>query len=267
MKSIEKRIISFIGGGIITGVFVERMINSGLHSPDNIMVSDIKKERLEELEKKYCVKVTQNNAVASEFGDFVFIAVPPPQVKAVLSEDCKMLRTDQVLISLAAAVPLWIYESVLCKEIAVVRVIANTPSIIGKGVNPYCLGIYLTEQQKKDVKELLSIFGTAVKIDESQMNIATAITAVGPTYWFPAVKSLLDFAKEKGIDKELSYQFVVGTLLGTAEMILQTMQDPDELKLMIGTRTINEQSVNQLFKDAVEEAFKKINYATEKLTQ
>ena len=267
MKNIEERKISFIGGGIIAEVFIMRLIESGFVFQKNIMVSDVKPERLDYLKEKYCIQVTSNNSESASFGDFVFLAVPPMQVKVVLSENCKDIRKDKILISLAAAIPIWLIDSVLCKEVAVVRVIPNTPSQIGKGVNPYCLGKYLTEQQSEDAEKLLELFGNAVEIEESLMNMATAITAVGPTYWFPAVKSLLDFAKAKGLDKELGYKLVVGTMQGTAELILKTMQDPDELKLQIGTRTINENELMSLFSEAVESAFNKVISSEKKLIQ
>ena len=202
-----------------------------------------------------------------KFGDFIFIAVPPPQVKTVLSENCKMIKADQVLISLATAIPLWIFESVLCKDVAIIRVTSNTPSLIGKGVNPYCLGKHLTEQQINDIEELLSVFGLAFKIDESKMNIATALSAVGPTYFFPAIKALKDFAISKGMNEEEAITLISQTISGTAELVKETGKDPDELKLMIGTRTINEDIVKEVFTKAVEEALSKVNYATEKLTQ
>lgn len=267
MKNLEERKISFIGSGNIAEVFIERLINSGFIFPNNILVSDIKPERLEELKKKYRVHITQNNEEAAKFGDFIFIAVPPPQVKTVLSENCKLIRADQVLISLAAAIPLWIFESVLCKDIATVRVIPNTPSQIGKGSNPYCLGKHLTEQQINDVEELLSVFGLAFKIDESKMNIATALSAVGPTYFFPAIKAMKDFALSKGMNEEEAITLITQTISGTADLVKETGKDPDELKLMIGTRTIDEDIVKEVFTKAVEEALSKVNHATEKLTQ
>lgn len=267
MKNIEERKISFIGGGIIAEVFIKRLIESGFVFQNNIMVSDIKQERLDYLKKNYCVQITKNNSESAAFGDFVFLAVPPSQVKVVLSENCKDLRKNQILISFAAAVPLWLIDSVLCKEIGIVRVIPNTPSQVGKGVNPYCIGKFMTKEQSEDVQKLLEIFGDAILIDENKMNIATAITSVGPTYWFPAVKSLFDFAKAKGLDKELGYKLVLETMQGTAELILKTLQDPDELKLMIGTRTIEEEDVKKLFSEAVNKAYEKIEASEKKLTE
>lgn len=267
MKNLEERKISFIGGGNIAEVFIERLIKSGFVFQNNILVSDIKQERLDELKNKYCVQVTQSNEEAAKFGDFIFIAVPPPQVKTVLSENCKMIRANQVLISLAAAIPLWIFESVLCKNVAIVRVVPNTPSQIGKGANPFCLGKHLTKQQIKDVEYLLAVFGLAVKIDESQMNIATALSAVGPTYFFPAIKALKDFALSNGMKEKEAVEIITQTISGTADLVKATGKDPDELKLMIGTRTIDEERVNEVFTKAVKEALSKVNHATQKLTE
>lgn len=267
MKSIEERKISIIGGGSIAEVFVSCLIESGFVFQNNIMVSDIKPERLDYIKEKYCVQVTKNNSEAAAFGDFVFLAVPSSQVKVVLSENCKDLRKDQILISVAAAIPIWLIDGVLCKEVAVVRVIPNTPSQIGKGLNPYCFGKFLTDEQIEDAEKLLKIFGTAVKIDESQMNLATALTAMGPAYWFPAIQSIIDFAITQGLNRESAFQLVNETLSGTAELVLKTMKDPEELKLQVGTRTIKENEVKRLFTEAVESSFKKVVLGEKKLIQ
>lgn len=267
MKNIEERKISFIGGGIIAEVFISRLLESEFVIQNNIMVSDIKTERLDYIKEKYCVQVTKDNNEAAAFGDFVFLAVPSSQVRVVLSENCEDLRKDQILISLAAAIPIWLIDGVLCKEVAVVRVIPNTPSQIGKGANPYCLGKYLTDQQIKNAEKILEVFGTAVKIDESQMNLATALTAMGPTYWFPAIQPLIDFAIKKGLSRESAFELVNDTLIGTAELVKHKMKDSDELKLQIGTRTINDEETKKLFYEAVESAHNKIISSEKKLIQ
>lgn len=267
MKKIEERKISFIGGGSIAEVFISRLIESGFVFQNNIMVSDINPERLDYIKDKYCVKVTKDNSQAASFGDFVFLAVPSSQVKVVLSENCKDISKDQILISLAAAIPIWLIDGVLCKEVAVVRVIPNTPSKIGKGVNPYCFGKYMTDEQIKEAEKILEVFGSAIKIDESQMNLATALTAMGPSYWFPTIQSMIDFAITQGLNKELAFQLVNETLSGTAELVKKTMKDPDELKLQIGTRTINEDEVKRLFSEAVESSFNKVVSGEKKLIQ
>ncbi len=267
MNKIEGKRISFIGGGNITEVFITRLVGEKFTLSNNIIVSDLNEDRLKYLNEKFKTLVTKDNREAFSFGDFVFLAVPPPQVKIVLTENASYLRQEQVLISLAAALPLRVIENTLNMKVPVVRVIPNTPSQVGRGVNPFCFGTYVTEEQRKATLEMLNFFGDAIEIDESQINLATALTAVGPTYLFPAIKSLIDFAIKHGLDKELAFRLVNDTVAGTAELIKTTKKDPDVLKLQIGTRTINENEVARLFLDAVETAFNKILLSEKKLTE
>jgi pyrroline-5-carboxylate reductase len=267
MKALKQKKFSFIGGGIIAKVFIERLIKSGSVLPKNIIASDIKPERLQELKQTLCINVTEDNSNCARFGDVIFLAVPPNQIKIVLSEDCKEIIDKQLVISLAAAVPTWLIESVLCRETPIVRVIPNTPSLIGEGMNPFTLGKYVTESQKQFIEELLAIFGKTIQINEEKMNIATALSAVGPTYFFPAIKALKDFAIKNYLTEEETNMIISQTMSGTAELVKQTGKDPEELKLMIGTRTIDENSVKEIFTKAVEEAFSKVNYSTKKLTE
>ncbi|MCX6173952.1 MAG: pyrroline-5-carboxylate reductase [Ignavibacteriales bacterium] len=268
MEKIEEQKISFIGGGIIADVFIERMIKSGLIMPENIIVSDNKTERLVELKQRFGINTTQENSKCAEFGYIIFLAVPPGQIKIVLSEDCSnIISNEKIIISLAASIPTWVMETVLCKEIPVVRVIPNTPSLVGEGMNPYSIGKYVTEDQIKFVEALLSLFGKTIRIDETRMNLATSISAVGPTYFFPAIKALKDFAIAKGMTEEEAVKIISQTVSGTAELFKQTGKDPEELKIMIGTRTIDENGVKEIFAKAVTEAFSKVNQSTEKLTQ
>ena len=267
MKNIEEIKISFIGGGIIAGVLIERLIKSGSVSPQNIIASDFNTEHLAELKQNFGINTTEENSKCAEFGDIIFLAVPPSQIKIVLSEDCKNIITKQLVISLAAAIPTWVIESVLCKETPVVRVIPNTPSLIGEGMNPYVLGKYVTKEQTLFIAKLLSVFGKTIHLKEEQMNIATALSAVGPTYFFPAIQAMKDFAIKKGMNEEEAVRIISQTISGTAELFKQTRKEPDELKLMIGTRTIDEEGVKNVFTKAIEEALSKVNYASKKLTE
>jgi len=133
---IQNKRFAFLGGGIIAGVFIERIRNARVTTSDSILTTDIDQTKLDSLSKRFGIKTSLKNRDGADFGDIIFLAVSPGTVKAVLSESCLMVQPDQIIISLAAAVPVWVIESVLCKEVPVVRVIPNTPSLIGAGVNP-----------------------------------------------------------------------------------------------------------------------------------
>lgn len=259
--------IAFLGAGIIAGVFIERLLRAGVSMPEHIIATDPREDRLEELKKQFAIQVHPDNKTGADFGDIIVLAMPAGVVKAVLSESCQAVHENQIMISLAAAVPTWLIESVLCKPVPVVRVTPNTPSLVGQGMNPYCLGKHVPETALPLIEGFLDVFGKSLRIEERLMNAATALTAVGPTYAFPVIKALTDAAVAKGLSQQEALYATAQTVLGAAKLVLETGKHPDELKLMIGTRTIDEEGAGALFKTAFESAFAKVSAAEKKLTE
>ena len=140
--------VGFVGGGIIAAVFIERLLASGSASAERIVATDSRDERLTMLSEQFGIAVTANNADAGTFADVLFIAVPPPAVPAVLAELKPTLRPGSVVISLAAAVPISLMRNSLGDKAALVRVIPNTPSQVGFGMNPYCCEPGTSEAQR-----------------------------------------------------------------------------------------------------------------------
>jgi len=257
---------SFLGAGIIAEVFIERMLNAHVTTPDYILATDPKEERLTELNDRFGIRTSPDNKIGAEFGDFIFLAMPPGVVKAVLSESCQAVHENQIIVSIAAAVPTWLIESVLCKPVPVVRVIPNTPSLIGAGVNPYVLGKHVNNDDAAVIENLLSVFGIPVRIEEKDMSIATALTAVGPTYIFPVLHALASAAESKGLQRKQALAMAADLVAGTARLVRETGREPEELNLMIGTRTLDEAQTVALFSGALTQAFEKISASERKLT-
>ena len=264
---IGKKRISFIGAGIIAEVFITRLVDSGAVKADAIMATDILPERLRELEPKFGIRTSGDNKSAADFGDIVVLAVPSGVVKAVLSESCRSVGESQVMVSLAAAVPTWLIESTLCKPVPVVRVIPNTPSMAGSGVNPFCVGRHVTEESLALAKGFLNLFGHALLTDEKSMNVYTALTAIGPTYFFPAIKALREASVKLGLSQSEAQTAAALTMIGTAELVLKTARHPEDLNLMISTRTMNETSLDTLYTQALVDAYAKVDKLETKLTQ
>lgn len=266
MESLKDKKYAFLGAGIIAGVFIERLLKAGVAAPGSIMASDIRPDRLEELRRLFAIQTDPDNRKAAEFGDVVFLATPPNAVGAVLAEVRPAIDGGKMVISLAACIPTSYIESALGKPVAVLRVIPNTPSQIGFGMNPYCLGRACSDDQARLAAELLAVFGETVMVPEELMNVATALTAVGPTYIFPVLQALQDAAQAHGLPAEIARKAAAQTALGAAQMVLATGKNPDELKLMIGTRTLDESAARTLFRTAWETAYTKISQGEQKLT-
>jgi pyrroline-5-carboxylate reductase len=146
-------------------------------------------------------------------------------------------------------------------------VIPNTPSLIGRGMNPHCLGRHVKSEDLPLIGRLLALFGETVEVDEALMNVATALTAVGPTYVFPVIKALKDTAAGLGLSEQDAQFAAAQTVSGAAQLVLETGKDPDVLKTMIGTRTLREEEACALFSAALQDANEKISGTEKKLTQ
>jgi pyrroline-5-carboxylate reductase len=265
MSEIQTKTYAFLGGGIIAGVFIERLLKGASVPPENLYVTDVRPERLEVLRSGFGIRVSSGNAEGAECGDVVFLAVPPNAVKLVLAEVREKLRSQALVVSLAAAVPTTLIEEAIGRPAGVIRVIPNTPSLIGRGMNPHCLGKHVRPDDLPFIEGLLALFGETIRVEERLMNVATALTAVGPTYVFPVIKALRDTAVRLGLPERDAQHAAAHTVMGAAQLVLETGKDPDALKAMIGTRTLKEDEAEALFSSAVQAAFERISASGKKL--
>jgi len=263
-RLIDKR-FAFLGAGIIANVLIERILNAGVTPPENILATDINPLQLEAASKRFGIIVSEKNCEAATFGDFLVIAAPPNVVKSVLSEISSFTAPTLCVISLAAGISTQAVEDLLQTPLPLLRIAPNIPSLVGAGMNPHCLGKHVNAEDIILFDDFLRLLGETIRVEERMMNVMTALTAVGPTYIFPTIKCLTEAAVRKGLPMEAS-QFVIAQLvLGTARLVLDTKKDPDELKKMIGTRTINEGQLSEIIALAFESALEKVSAIERKL--
>ena len=255
----------FLGAGVIAEVFIRRILKSSLAKPGDIFAYDINGPILERLAMTFRVQAMGSNSEAVAGSDFVFVAVPPLAVIPVLKEVAPALREGQIVFSLAAAVSTDLMESAIGKPVPVVRLIPNTPSWIGEGMNPYCLGSHVGPSEAETARQLLKVFGKAKEIPEEQMAVATALTAVGPSYIFPIIAALADAAIAQGLPPHIALPAATQVVVGAARLVADTERSPSSLNLMIGTRTLDEAAAKKLFTQAVENAHGKILAAQAKI--
>jgi len=265
MSALAGKRFGFLGAGVIAEVFVRRLLGSKVAEPENIIAYDINGPILERLAVTFKVRGAASNAEVAEAADYLFVAVPPLAVLPVLREVAPVLREDQLIFSLAAAVSTDGIEEAIGKPVPIVRVIPNTPSWIGAGMNPYCLGSHVGAGEAEEARQLLKVFGKPEEIPEEQMAIATALTAVGPTYVFPIIAALADAAIAHDLPPHVALPAACQVVLGAAKLVAETKRSPNSLNLMIGTRTLDESAASHLFSQALQAAYKKIVGAEEKV--
>jgi pyrroline-5-carboxylate reductase len=255
----------FVGAGVIAEVFVRRLLGSGLTSASHVLAYDTNDAILVRLAGSFGVRAVVNNHEVVAGSDIVFIAVPPMAVLPVLREAAAEFRDSHLVFSLAAAVPIARMEEAIGKPVPVIRAIPNTPSWVGQGMTPFCVGNHVGPAEREAAMALLRTFGRIAEVPEEEMAIATALTAVGPTYIFPVIAALSDAAVAHGLPPATALTAACQVVAGAAQLVLESKRSPEGLALLTSLRTLDEPTTKKLFTQAVEDALNKVLAAEAKL--
>ncbi len=225
--SLQNKQIAFIGGGNMAEAFVRGLLKAGAAKSAQIIVTDIRPERLEYFAKAFGVATLTDNTEAGMQADIIVLAVKPQQMKTVLGH---VFPAGKLFISIAAGIPTQQIESALSGQPRVIRVMPNTPALVGAGAAGICPGTYATEADLQAAELLLRSVGICVRVEESQMNAVTALSGSGPAYLFYFTETLIQAGRDAGLDPELARQLAVQTVLGAAKLMGSTDESPAELR-------------------------------------
>jgi pyrroline-5-carboxylate reductase len=191
--------IGFIGGGRITRIFIERMIETEM-LPQTVVVCDTNEKVLDELKTKFPgieVIAGENKKAAEQ--DLVFVSLHPPVFVNAIEEIKNAIKPESVIISLAPKISMAKIKEVLNGFERIIRMNPNSPSIIGKGFNPVVYSNSILEMEKKELKILFEIFGESPEVEEPLLETYAVITAMGPTYLQFQFNKLAELALTFGI--------------------------------------------------------------------
>jgi pyrroline-5-carboxylate reductase len=261
--------ISFIGVGKMGGALLERLVNAGFVSTDNVLACDIDRDRLDELRQRLGIMISQDNKKGARFGDTALIAVMPKLVRSVLEEIRHEISEEKVIVSVAALIPIETIESTLGGKVGVVRIMPNIPSLVGSGFNLVCFGNFLKDQDRQFVRNMLAVWGAYREVDDDKMNLYTVISAMGPTYFTPFLDVLVRFGVEKGLTEAEAREVACLTLKGTAELVSKVQSPIEDLKNMITSQPLKEkeQELKSIFKETLEKTLNEIEIGSRKLSQ
>lgn len=224
--------IGFIGGGNMAEALIKGVIEAGLFEPEQIIVSDIRGERLSYLEDVYQVETKEDNAEMASSVDILVLSIKPQQMQEVLDSIKDAVNSSALVISIAAGVKTEKIASVLGDK-AIVRVMPNTPALIGAGA----AGVYATNKAKARLEKAKSIFdsvGEAVVVeDEGLLDAVTAVSGSGPAYFFLLIEELIKAGAELGLSEELARRLVLQTAKGASLLAVEADkrgESPSELR-------------------------------------
>lgn len=265
MDSMRGVRIGLIGAGAIGGVVIDRLVSGADARAQDIVACETRDARREEIARQFGVRTTSDPGEAAA-ADLIILAVPPLELTKVLNAVRDYLQHRPVIVSFAAAVPIALLESLLPAATSVVRVNPNSPSLVGVGFNPVTYGSSVTGQARSLVDRLLAALGETVEIDDASMNLYTALTAVGPTYFLPVLDAMITAGVEGGLSREAAVAAATATARGTAALAAQRVENPEQLKLFTGLRPLRDAEVRDLVKQAIAEAGSRMQAVQQKVT-
>lgn len=241
VSPLENCRVAFIGCGAMAEAMIAGLLRKKLISPDNLAGSHPRQARREELHVKYGIEMFEHNRDAvlaaapdSTFsGSIVILAVKPQRLAKVLGELKGSIHQDQLVVSIIAGARIQTITDELLHA-AVVRTMPNTPAQIGEGVTAWTASAAVNEKQETQVRALLAALGKTVHVEnERQIDMATALSATGPTYIFLVMEALIDAGVHMGFSRHVAEELVHQTLLGSVLFARESHKHPAELRNMV----------------------------------
>ena len=222
------RSIAFIGGGNMATALIQGLLASGTSRPDQLIASDVRPETLTALRDQHGIRTTADNAAACA-EDVVVLCVKPQLLPAVLAELAPHLGRDTLVISIAAGVPLAVIESQLPERRAV-RVMPNTPALVGAGAAAVVAGRYASADDLRLSRALFESVGVVVEVPEALLDAVTALSGSGPGYVFYLAEALVDAGRAVGLSEDVASTLALQTVYGAAKLLHESREAPAELR-------------------------------------
>ena len=232
---LSRKSIAVIGGGKMGETLVAGLLDAGLISRERIRVTDSHPDRIKLLRDRFKVRTETDNAAAVRESEVVILAVKPQVMREVLDGIKDAVTPKHLVISIAASVTTSFIERILGDKAAVVRVMPNTPCLIRQGMAGLSPGRNAGASEMDVVKQIFGSLGRCLVLDEKHMDALTALSASGPAFLYVIIEALAEGGVKVGLPRDMATELAAQTMLGTAQMVLQTGEHPAKLKDAVTT--------------------------------
>ena len=222
--------IGFLGAGKMAAAFARGLINAKLVNAKSIFAADPFEAARQAFSAGTGTRTFVSNVEVAAAANILILATKPDQVGAALSEISSAITPGHLVISIAAGVTLAKLESALPAGTRVIRVMPNTPALVGAGASGFATGKNASVADGELAKKLLSALGVAVPVKESLLDAVTGLSGSGPAYVYQFIEALSDGGVAAGLPREIATQLAAQTVLGGAQMVLTTGLHPGVLK-------------------------------------
>lgn len=228
--------IGFIGAGNMAGALIKGLLRAGVYTPADICVSDVSTQAVQRLRKLYKVSSAPDNLALVRSARTVVLSVKPQVMAAVLADLRPAVTSRHLFISIAAGIPLARLEKGLGKGSRVVRVMPNTPALIGQGMSVAVAGRDATSADMKHTLKLFRAVGLADAVQKERLiDAVTAVSGSGPAFVYLFAEHLIAGGTKAGLAPALAARLTFQTLLGAAGMMLETELTPRALREMVSS--------------------------------
>ena len=274
---LNDKVIAIIGTGNMGDALVSGLIVSRSSKPKNIICSDVRKDKLNEIKSRYKVRTTTNNLKAVSDADIVIYAVKPQLMASVLIETGPKLDMSKLVISIAAGVPLAAMESCVEKKMRLIRVMPNIAAAVKEAATAIAAGEHATKEDVELAMEIFNSIGKSIFLEENYlMDAITGLSGSGPAYIFLIVDALADAGVKMGLSRQESLFLAAQTVLGAAKLLIETQEHPGQLKdkvtspggtAIAGLATLESGGLRTTLINAVEAATNRSKELGESMTQ
>lgn len=224
--------LGFIGVGNMAGAIISGIISRKSFGENDLTIYDKDTSKYE----KFNIKPSESISELCKASDIIFLCVKPQIYSAVLDEICVGTSKDELKSKTFVTIAAGISTSYICKklgvDVAVIRIMPNTPLLIGEGASAICRNDYVSDAEFTTVLDIFSSLGVCKILTEDMMNRVIAVNGSSPAYVYLFAKAMCDAAKEQGITEDM-LPLVIQTFIGSAKMMEQSSMTPDELIKMV----------------------------------
>jgi pyrroline-5-carboxylate reductase len=249
-NALEGVRLSFVGVGVMAEAMIAGLLSRGLVVPSQVAGSHPRANRREELSERYGIAVFESNREAASFaraggtdtdgaggvqarGGIVILSVKPQKLVGVLRELKDSVSAEALVVSVVAGARIETIAGELLHP-SVVRVMPNTPAQVGEGMTVWTVTPQVSDEQAAQVRAMLGALGREMRVDEErQIDMATALSATGPTYVFLVMEALIDAGVHMGFSREVARELVIQTMLGSVLFARESHKHPAELRNMV----------------------------------
>lgn len=258
MKKVK---IGFIGSGNMAKAVMKGLVSSKMKTAAAVYAYDTDKTALAEVKKNYKAIPVSSNEELVKASDIIFIAIKPQAAAEVLAPLKGMFGAKKMIISIMAGMSIKKIQAYTGKA-PVVRVMPNTPALVGEGACGYCASKEVSKKQLSSAEDILDTFNAVkFKFPENHIDMVTAVSGSGPAYFFYFAEAVIEAAKEEGFNAEAAKELIAQTMIGAGRMMIESDDAPEILRQRVTskggtTQKAIEEMDSKKMKDIIKSAVK-----------